>query len=77
MTTRAKNYIKKKRTDRTLGQMLKAKLYGQKSHKEAYTYTLTKREKGKIYIYLYIFLKGGREQPNQQTNLPMIINSKY
>ena len=34
-------------------------------------------EKGKIYIYLYIFLKGGREQPNQQTNLPMIINSKY
>ena len=32
--------------------MAKAKLYRQKSHKEAYTYTLTKREKGKnIYIY--------------------------
>ena len=31
--------------------MVKAKLYRQKSHKEAYTYTVTKREKGKKYIY--------------------------
>ena len=46
-----------------------------KSHKDAYTYTVTKREKGKKYIYLYI--KKGREQQNQWTNLPMIINSKY
>ena len=34
--------------------MVKAKLYRQKSHKEAYTYTLTKREKGKkIYVSLF------------------------
>ena len=53
MVTSVKNYTKKtnKPTDRTLGQMVKAKLYRQKSHKEASTYTLTKREKGKIYIY--------------------------
>ena len=55
MVTSAKNYTKKnknkKRTDRTLGQMVKAKLYRQKPHTEAYTYTLTKREKGKKYIY--------------------------
>ena len=31
--------------------MVKAKLYRQKAHKEAYTYTLIKRRKGKIYIY--------------------------
>ena len=46
---------KKNQTDRTLGPMVKAKLYRQKSHTEAYTYTLTKREKGKkknICIYL-------------------------
>ena len=67
MITSAKNYTKttpptttKKWTVRTLGQMAKAKLYRQKSHKEAYTYTLTKREKGKKYIYIK-----GREQPNQ------------
>ena len=61
MIASAKNYTKKKGTDRTLGQMVKAKLYRQKSHKEGYTYTLTKREKGKIYLYLYIKKKGGRE----------------
>ena len=41
----------------------------------------TQREKGKKEkkeknIYLHI-KKKGREQPNPQTNLPMIINSKY
>ena len=52
MITSTKNYTKnktkqnKKWTDRTLGQMVKAKLYRQKSHKEAYTYTL-KEEKEK------------------------------
>ena len=40
----------KKWTDRTLGQMAKAKLYRQKSHKDTYTYTLRKRENGK-HIY--------------------------
>ena len=64
MITRAKNYTKKKNrknpqtnkqnkwTDRTLGQMEKAKLYRKKLHTEAYTYTITKREKGKKYIYI-------------------------
>ena len=33
----------KTRTDRILGEMVKAKLYRKKSHTEAYTYTLTKR----------------------------------
>ena len=57
MITSTKNYTKKKKnknkkgTDRTLREMVKVKLYRQKSHKEVYTYTLTKREKGKnIYI---------------------------
>ena len=45
--TKKKQQQQKKRTDRTLGQMVKAKLYRQKSHTEAYTYTVTKREKGK------------------------------
>ena len=38
--------------DRTLGQMVKAKLYRKKSHIEAYTNTLTKRGKGGKIIYL-------------------------
>ena len=53
MITSAKNYTKKtkKRSDRSLGQMVK-QTYTDKSHKEAYTYTLTRREKGKnIFIY--------------------------
>ena len=53
MIISSKNYTKKKKqTDRTLGQVVQAELYRQKSHTEAYTYTLTKREKGKKYIYL-------------------------
>ena len=32
--------------------MVKAKLYRQKSHKEAYTYTLTRKRKRKKYIYI-------------------------
>ena len=53
MITSTKNYIKKKkkRRNQTLGEMVKAKLYRQKSYKEAYTYAITKREKGKIYMY--------------------------
>ena len=53
----------------------KSKSIQTKSHNEAYTYTLklTKRVKGKkIYIYIK-----GREQPNQQTNLPIKISSTY
>ena len=58
MITSAKNYTKKtknkqtkKRTDRTLGQMVKAKLYRQ-NHTQKHTYTHSQKEgKGKIYIY--------------------------
>ena len=53
-TKQKKNNKKKNQTERTLGQMVKAKLYRQKSHKEAYTYTLTEREKGRKNIYLCI-----------------------
>ena len=57
-----------KRSDRSLGQMVKAKLYRKKSHKEAYTYTLTKKEKGKD-IYIYILKKGKKkEEKNHQIN---------
>ena len=50
MTTRAKNYTKKnknknkKRTDRTLGQMVKAKLYRQ-NHTKKHTDTHSQKEK--------------------------------
>ena len=37
--------------DLTLGLMVKAKLYRQKSHPEAYTYTLTKKGKWEKLIY--------------------------
>ena len=70
MITSAKNFTKDKQTKKN-GQTEPSNL-----HREAYTYTLRKREKGNIYIYLYI-KKKGREQPNQETNLPVIINSKY
>ena len=51
MITSAKNYTKKKnRIDRTLGQMVKAKLYRQ-NHTQKQTYTHSqKREKGKNSI---------------------------
>ena len=69
MITSSKNYTKKKkrpkkRTDRTLGQMVKAKLY-RESHtmKHAHMHS-HKEKKEKIYLCLYI-LKKGREQPNQ------------
>ena len=40
-----------KRTDRTLGQMVKAKLYRQ-NHTQKHTHTHSEKEKkGKIYIY--------------------------
>ena len=43
--------------------MVKAKLYRQKSHKEAYTYTLTKGEEGKKYI-----LKKKRKRATKSIN---------
>ena len=54
MITSTKNYTKKrkKRTERTLGQMVKAKLYRQ-NHTKNHIHTHSqKREKGKKYIYV-------------------------
>ena len=52
---------KKKRTDRTLRQMVKAMLQKQ-NHTMKHTHIHSQKEK-KEKIYLYI--KKGREQPNQ------------
>ena len=51
---KTKKQKKKKRTDRTLGQMVKAKLYRQ-NHTKQHTH---KEKKGKKYIYkrIYIFI---------------------
>ena len=66
MITSAKNYTKQtnkqKWTDRTLGQMVKAKLYRQ-NHTKKHTHTHSQKEKKERKIYLY--KKKGREQPNQ------------
>ena len=52
MITSAKNYTKKKKlTDRTLGQMVKAKLYRQ-NHTKKYTHTQSQKEKKEKYIYI-------------------------
>ena len=69
MITSAKNYTKEKKkekwTGRTLGQMVKAKLYRQ-HHPKEHTHTNSQKEKKKKkYIYIYIKKKKQREQPNQ------------
>ena len=55
MITSTKNYTKKrkKRTERTLGQMVKAKLYRQ-NHTQKHTHTHSQKEKKgkKVYISL-------------------------
>ena len=64
MITRAKNYTKKKNkwTDRTLGQMVKAKLYRQ-IHTKKHTHTYSQKEKNEnIYISIY---KKKKEESNQ------------
>ena len=52
---------KKKWTDRTLGQMVKAKLYRQ-NHTKKHTHTHSQKEKKEksIYIYIYILKKRKR-----------------
>ena len=64
MIASTKNCTKKqkqKRTDRILGQMVKAKLYRQ-NHTTKHILTHSQKEKKeKVYIYI----KKGREQPNQ------------
>ena len=56
MITSVKNYTKKKRTDRTLGQMVKAKLYSQ-NHTQKHTHTHSQKEKKGKYIYLLFLPK--------------------
>ena len=63
MITSAKNYTKKKWTDRTLGQMVKANVYRQ-NHRKKHTHN-RKMRKRKKYIYILYIYKKGREQPNQ------------
>ena len=69
MITSAKNYTKKKLkkqkkpTDRTLGQMVKAKLC-RENHTKQHTHTHSQKEK-KEKKNIYIKKKKGREQPNQ------------
>ena len=58
MITNAKNYTKKKnnkqkRTDRTLGQMVKAKLCRQ-NHTNKQTHTDSQKKKKEENIYIYI-----------------------
>ena len=56
MITSTKNYTKnEKRTDRTLGQMVKAKLYRQ-NHATKHTHTHSRKEKKKNNIYIYIHI---------------------
>ena len=45
---------KKKRTDRTLGQMVKAKLTDKITHSSIHIHTHKKRKRGKKNIYIYI-----------------------
>ena len=59
MITRTKNYTNKKRTDRTLGQMVKANLYRQ-NHTQKHTDTHSQKEKKEKNIYIK-----KKEQPNQ------------
>ena len=64
MITRAKNYTKKKKknkqtkkwTDRTLGEMVKVKLYRQ-NHTQMHTHTHSQKEKKGKYIYISLLPK--------------------
>ena len=68
MITSAKKYTKKnnnkkrKRTDRTLGQMVKAKLYRQ-NHTKAHTHAHPQKDKKEKNICIYISKK--KEESNQ------------
>ena len=61
MITSAKIYTKKKDI-RTLGQMVKAKLYRQ-NHTKTHTHTHSQKEKKEKYIYIYIYIK--KEESHQ------------
>ena len=59
--TKKQNKTKKKQTARTLGQMVKAKLYRQ-NHTKKHTHTHKNRKRRKN-IYIYILKK--KEESNQ------------
>ena len=69
MIKSAKNYTKntpQKRTDKTLGQMVKPKLYRQNHRKYTHTHSQKEKKGKKIkYIYIYIYKK---EESNQINN---------
>ena len=57
MITSAIKYRKKKRTDITLGQMVKAKLYRQNHTKmHPHRHLQKERKEKKIYIYIYTYI---------------------
>ena len=70
MITRAKHYTKRKKkwTARTLGQMVKVKLY-REIHRKKHTHTHSQKEK-KIYIYTFIHKRRKRatKSINKSTN---------
>ena len=64
MITNTKNYTKKTPnkqnwTDRTLGQMVKAKLYRQ-NYTKKHTHTHSQKEKKEKNVYIYIYKKRKR-----------------
>ena len=71
MITSAKNYTKKKkpkkppkRKDRTLGQMVKAKLYKQNhTKKHTHTHSQKKKKEKNIYLSIYIYIKEEENNP--------------
>ena len=73
MIASAKNYIekqtnKKNRTDRTLGEMIKVKLYRQNLTKR-HTHTHSKKEKkGEKKIYIYIKRKRATKSIKKSTS---------
>ena len=68
MITSAKNYTKKKWTDRTLGQMVKAKLCRQNHTKHTHTHSQKEKKKKNIYVYIQKKRKRATKSINKSTN---------
>ena len=64
MITSTKNYNLKKRTDRTLGKLVKANLY-RENHTKKHTHAHSQKEKKKKYIYISIYIYFKKEESNQ------------
>ena len=67
MTTSAKNYTKKKKKDRILGQMVIAKLYRQ-SHTKKHTHAHSEKERKEKNIYLKTKRKISTKSIKKSTN---------